>query len=110
MLMLTNNMLNIWHAGRTWLERLRATLFRSKRERDLETEFEYHLDSLAAGYVKKGLNEREARLAAKRDFGALEPMKETYRERRGFPLMESMGQDLRFASRGLRKSLSTPSC
>ena len=63
--------------GRIWLERLGATLLRSKRERDLETEIEYHLDSLAAGYVKKGLNEREARLAAKRDFGALEPMKET---------------------------------
>jgi predicted permease len=104
MLMLTNNMLNIWHAGRIWLERLRATLFRSKREHDLESEIEYHLDSLAAGYVKKGLNELDARLAAKRDFGALEPMKETYRDRRGFPLIESMGQDLRFAWRGLRKS------
>src|SRR6185369_4289475 len=37
-------------------------------------------------------------------FGALEHMKETYRERRTFALVETTARDLRYAVRTLRKS------
>jgi hypothetical protein len=39
-----------------------------------------------------------------RSFGGVEPMKETYRERSAFALVETTAQDLRYAVRTLRKS------
>src|SRR5919198_4085765 len=39
-----------------------------------------------------------------RSFGGLNPMKETWRERRTFALVETTAQDLRYAARTLRKS------
>ena len=44
-----------------------------------------------------------ARLAARRAFGGVELMKETYRDRRGIPLVESLAQDARYALRALRQ-------
>ena len=46
----------------------------------------------------------EARYAALRSFGAIEPMKETYRERWGFAMLETIVQDIRYAMRILRKN------
>jgi predicted permease len=54
--------------------------------------------------LKAGMNPGEARYAALRSFGAIEPMKERHRERRAFALAEAMAQDIRYAVRTLRKS------
>src|SRR5262245_61656989 len=54
--------------------------------------------------LNAGMNPEEARYAALRSFGAIEPMKERHRERRGFALLERMAQDIRYAARTLRKS------
>ncbi len=50
------------------------------------------------------MNPEEARYAALRSFGAIEPMKERYRERNAFALVETMAQDIRYTVRTLRKS------
>ena len=55
---------------------------------------------------RAGMNPAEARYAALSSFGGIEPMKETYRERRTFALFETMAQDVRYAVRTLRKSPS----
>ena len=46
----------------------------------------------------------QARLAARREFGAIEPMKEAYRDRHGFRWIEEVGHDLRYGLRGLRRN------
>jgi putative ABC transport system permease protein len=54
--------------------------------------------------LNAGMNPAEARYSALRSFGGQERMKETYRERRTFALVETTAQDLRYAVRTLRKS------
>ena len=70
----------------------------------LDEEVRTHLDTLAADYVRGGMPPEQARLAARRAFGGIEPMKETYRERLGFRWIDELGQDLRYGVRGLRKN------
>src|SRR4030095_6006436 len=57
--------------------------------------------------LNAGMNPVEARYAALRSFGGLERMKETYRERRTFALVETTAQDLRSRVRTLRNA---PGC
>ncbi len=86
------------------MARVWSTIRRAHREEELRAEIEFHLQTLADEHRKRGLSEKEARLAAKREFGGAEQMKEVYRERRGFPLLESMWQDAKLAIRGLCKA------
>jgi predicted permease len=46
----------------------------------------------------------EARRQARLKFGALDSMKESYRDQRGLPWLETTWADLRYAARSLRKS------
>jgi len=50
------------------------------------------------------MNEREARYAARSEFGGFEQVKQTYRHQRGLPLFETLAQDLRYGLRMLLKS------
>src|SRR5579884_2439987 len=45
----------------------------------------------------------EARTAARREFGAVQQMREVHREQRGLPLLDGLPQDLRYALRSLRR-------
>jgi predicted permease len=84
--------------------RLRG-LFQHKRlERELDEEVRFHLEMQIEDNLKAGMNPDDARYATMRSFGGLEPMKETYRERRTFAPVERTAQDLRYAVRILRKS------
>src|SRR5688572_16394051 len=67
----------------------------------LDEEVRGHLDELAADYVRRGLTPGQARLAARRAFGGVDPMKEVYRDRRGIPFVETLTQDARYAVRTL---------
>ena len=64
---------------RAWVMRLLAPLRRRRFERDLDDEVRAHLDLLAEEHVRRGLDRDAARLAAQRDFGALEPIKDAHR-------------------------------
>ena len=94
----------MWEPFRRSAARLWSTVRHSRRDEELQAEVEFHLQTLADEHRKRGLSEKEAQLAAKREFGGAEQMKEIYRERRGFPLLESVWQDVKLAVRGLRKS------
>jgi predicted permease len=79
--------------------------FRKRRlDADLDAELASHLQLLTEENIRRGLTAEEARRAAKREFGGLEQTREAYREQRGLPLFDSLIQDLRFASRMLRKN------
>jgi len=84
--------------------RLRGLLGHKRLERELDDEVRSHLEMQIEDNLKAGMNPAEARYAALRSFGAIEPMKEIYRERRAFALVETTAQDIRYAVRTLRKS------
>ncbi|HEY3458518.1 MAG TPA: permease prefix domain 1-containing protein, partial [Bryobacteraceae bacterium] len=84
--------------------RLRGLFEHKRLERELDDEVRFHLEMQIEDNRRTGMNPAEARYAAMRSFGGLEPMKETYRERRTFALLETTVQDLRYAVRILRKS------
>src|SRR5436309_8836946 len=84
--------------------RLRGLFEHRRLENELDEEVRFHLEMQIDDNLKAGMNPAEARYAAMRNFGGLEHMKETYRERRTFVLVETTAQDLRYAVRTLRKS------
>ena len=84
--------------------RFRGLFAHNRLERELDEEIHFHLEMQIEDNLKAGMNPAEARYAALRRFGGLEPMKETYRERSTFALVETTVQDLRYAVRSLRKS------
>jgi predicted permease len=84
--------------------RLRGLFEHKRLERELDDEVRFHLESQIEDNLKAGMNPGEARSAALRSFGGVEPMKEAYRERRAFALVETIAQDIRYALRTLRKS------
>src|SRR5215510_8560297 len=84
--------------------RLRGLFEYRRLERELDDEVRVHLEMQIEDNLKAGMHPREARYAALRSFGAIDPMKEKYRERRAFALVETIAQDIRYAVRTLRKS------
>ena len=80
-------------------------LFRSRRlDADLDHELDYHLAALEAEHRARGLSPEDARLAARRDMGGLAQTKESYRDQRGVPILETLWRDMRFGARSLRRS------
>jgi predicted permease len=90
--------------ARVVASRLRGLLSRKRLERELDEEFRFHLEMQMEDNLQTGMDPAEARYSALRSFGGLEPIKETYRERRTFALVETTAQDLRYAVRILRKN------
>jgi predicted permease len=89
---------------RTWFIRLSEILHKSRREGELAAEMESHLQLHIDDNLRAGMSPAEARREAIMKLGGLEQTKETYRERRGLPLLETFLQDLRFSARMLRKN------
>lgn len=86
--------------------RLRGLFQHSRLERELDAELRFHLEAQIDDNLKAGMNPAEARYEALRSFGAIDSMKETYRDRRAFAPIETTVQDFRYALRTLRKSPS----
>jgi predicted permease len=89
---------------REFIARL-AKLFHVKQsERELCDEFTAHLAFAEEENIRRGMTRREAKFAARRDFGGVEQIKEVYREQRGLPMLETFVQDLKFGARMMRKN------
>jgi predicted permease len=84
--------------------RIRGLFEKRHIDADLEDEFAAHLDLLTEENIRRGMPRKEARYAARREFGGVELIKETYRERRGLPMLETLMQDLRYGARMLSKN------
>ena len=90
---------------------LRRSLMRltgwARREQDEErlwAEIQEHLEMQTAENLRAGMPPDEARRQARLKFGAVEAIREDYREQRGLPFLEDLIQDVRYALRRLRKS------
>jgi hypothetical protein len=92
------------------LARFRA-LFQVDSAGRLEEELQAHAEMLAADHRARGLPEEEARYAALRDLGNRTSLRQEYRERSGFPLLENLWLDSKYALRTLRRNPAfTSSC
>jgi putative ABC transport system permease protein len=69
----------------------------------LDEELRFHLDMETDRLVRLGVPPGEARRRACLNFGPLEAIKETYRDRRGFTALEAWWRDLAHAGRNLRR-------
>jgi putative ABC transport system permease protein len=80
-------------------------LFRWRsRDRDMEREMAFHVDSLARDYARDGLSDVDAQRAARRQFGNLTRLKERGHDERTMRLVEDVTRDVRHAARGLWRS------
>jgi predicted permease len=88
---------------RTW-NRLLGSLSRRQHESSLAEELDTHIRLLAEEDIRRGVPPEEAYRRARVRFGSVESTKESYRDQRGFPLLDATIQDLRYAIRGIRKN------
>jgi predicted permease len=78
---------------------------RTRRDEDrLRAEIEEHLAFQIEDNLRAGLSPAEARREAVLKFGAIESIKEDYRDQRALPLAEALLHETRHALRRLRKS------
>src|SRR5439155_16511886 len=93
----------------TWWRKLqlrfRALFQKRKLDAEMDEEMRAHLEMQTQENLNAGMNPEEARYAALRQFGRVEFIKETCRERRGVSWIENFTQDVRY---GLRMLLKNP--
>ena len=88
---------------RAWLSRLADMFLRRRRDLRLDDEVRAHLELLTDDFMARGMTREHAALAARRQFGGVDQVKERYRDQRGLPLLDWLMQDVRFAVRLMRK-------
>lgn len=81
---------------------LRAILRREAVEGEMQEEMRLHIERAAERFMARGLSAEAAEAEARREFGNLGKIQEEARDSRGVRWIESVGQDLRYAVRGLR--------
>jgi putative ABC transport system permease protein len=84
--------------------RIRTWLSPRGIEQDFDRELAAHLDLLTEENSRRGMSPDEAQRAARIRLGGLTQLKETNRELRGLPLLETFLQDTHYALRMLRKN------
>jgi predicted permease len=88
---------------RGWMARFFGMLNRGRREREFAEELESHLAMHIEDNLRAGMSPEEARRVALIKLGGMTLTKELRREQGGLPMLETLGQDLRFGLRMLRK-------
>jgi putative ABC transport system permease protein len=94
---MTRTLRRIWN-------RLLGSLRRQHRESDLADELDSHVQLMAEDEIRRGVPPQEAYRLARLRFGGIEAAKESYRDQRGIPALDTTLQDLRYACRGIRRN------
>src|SRR5689334_9585976 len=89
---------------RRTIQRLSGAWSGGRRDSDLAEELQLHIDMQTEDNVRSGMTPEDARREARLKFGAMESIKESYRDQRGAPLLEGIVADLRYAARQLRRT------
>ena len=89
---------------RILMSRFTALFSKHKLDANLDDELRAHIEFAVEENRGRGMTEAEARSAALRKFGGFTQTKERYRMQRGLPFAETVGRDLRYALRQLRRS------
>jgi predicted permease len=88
---------------RAWYQRLGSLFHKQQSDLDLAQELESHLQFHIEDNLRAGMTPQAARRDALLKLGGLEQTKESYRDQRGLPFLESLLRDLRFGIRLLSK-------
>src|SRR5712691_5545810 len=89
---------------REWILRFGGLFNKQRKDRELDDEIESHLQLHIEDNLRSGMTPAEARRNALIKLGGVEQTKESYRDQKGLPMIETMLQDLRFGFRMLRRS------
>ncbi|HJZ98343.1 MAG TPA: ABC transporter permease, partial [Candidatus Solibacter sp.] len=89
---------------RAALHRFLSVFRRGSWERDMSQELESHLAMHIEDNLRAGMSPEEARRAAIMRLGGIAPTQESYRDRKGLPLLDNLLRDLRYAFRTLRRT------
>ena len=89
---------------RALFARLVGVFTKNRADDDLKEELQAHLEMETAEYIRRGMAPDEARRQALLTSGGLTQAVEAVRDRRGLPWLESVGADIRYALRTLRRS------
>ncbi|HEX3837885.1 MAG TPA: permease prefix domain 1-containing protein, partial [Steroidobacteraceae bacterium] len=84
--------------------RLRGLVFHNRERRRLREEMQFHFDALIAENIAAGMPPGEARHAAMRAFGNRTVADEQTQQTWGWTWLERLLQDLRFATRQIRRA------
>src|ERR1700733_12706914 len=84
--------------------RLRTILTARRRGHDFDEEIDSHIQMHVDDNIRRGMGPSEARRDAVIKLGGIDATKESYRDRRGIPFLDSIAQDLRYTVRTLGKS------
>lgn len=91
-------------ALRRFIRRLISFTRVERDEERLRAEIAEHIALQTEDNIRAGMPPGEARRQAALKFGAVEAIKENYREQRGLPFLEALLRDTRYALRRLRKA------
>ncbi|MEJ7617867.1 MAG: ABC transporter permease [Pyrinomonadaceae bacterium] len=89
---------------REFFYRIGALFHRSKLDREMDEEMQYHLERETEENLRRGMNPEDARRSALRSFGGVLKAKEQSRDERGLRPLEDIWMDLRYGVRSLRKN------
>src|ERR1035441_5538206 len=89
---------------RAWCVRLWSLFGKDRRDGEFAEELESHLQMHCEDAQRAGLTPAEARRQALIKQGGLEPVKETYRARRGVPWLETLARHFAYAIRMMRRA------
>ncbi len=90
-------------SGPGLLARLRTFVRRGRVLSDYDAEVASHLDLLQADLERQGYSRDAARREARRRFGGQDQAREAFRDASGFPTVDALAGDLRYAFRMLRR-------
>jgi predicted permease len=89
---------------RALLVRFGGLFGRQRRDHELDAEMQSHLEMHIEENLRAGMTPEEAHRQALIKLGGIEQTKESYRDRRGLPWLETLLRDVRFGLRMLRKN------
>ena len=88
-----------------WINtRLTSLLRRGRLEQDLDRELAFHIDMLTEQNIRAGMPEARARADARARFGQVEGVKDAVRETWLSRTFETLGQDIRYGLRNIRRN------
>jgi predicted permease len=88
----------------SWLKRVKGLLHVGRLERELDEELRAHIEMRAQDNMAKGMTPEEARYDAQKRFGNSMLLKEDTRAMDIVGWIETLGQNLRYAGRALRRN------
>ncbi len=83
---------------------LRALFRKAQVEREMDEELRGYLDAAAKDKIQNGMTPEEARRAARQEMGSVEAVKDDIRSAGWESALETLGQDIRYGMRQLRRS------